>query len=56
MVMFGPLTHSLENYLPVSNKERIQHILGRMDKTVSAYFRDRVLICAIMAVMFWWGW
>ena len=53
---FGPLTQSLENYLPVSNKERIQHILGRMDKTVSAYFRERVLICGIMAVMFWVGW
>ncbi len=53
---FGPLTRSIENYLPASNKERIEHILGRMDKTVSAYFRERVLICGIMAVMFWWGW
>ena len=53
---FGPLTRSLDDYLPVKRKARIQEILGMMDRAVSAYFRDRVLIAVIMAVLFCTGW
>ena len=53
---FGPLSHSLDGYIPNSHREDVQRILGKMDRVVAAYFRDRVLIGLIMAVLFWVGW
>ncbi len=53
---FGPLTQAFDGYIPASHKEQVAHIAGRMDGVVSAYFRERLIISGIMAVMFWIGW
>lgn len=53
---FGPLTRAIDQYIPRHRHDRVMHVLGRMDRAVSAYFRDRVLIALIMAVLFAIGW
>jgi len=53
---FGPLVDHFKRYIPVSRRERWLSILGQMDRAVSTYFRDRVVIAGLMAVMFAIGW
>ena len=53
---FGPMVRSLRGYIPEHERDRVLHVVGRMDKVVSCYFRERVLICLIMAVLFSVGW
>ncbi len=53
---FGPLTHAFDRYIPKRREQRFREVLGMMDRAVSAYFRDRVLICGIMAALFAVGW
>ncbi len=53
---FGPLTRAIDEYIPAKREKRIREILGLMDRAVSAYFRDRVLIAGIMTVLFCVGW
>ncbi len=53
---FGPLTGAFDAYIPVSRKQEFARIAAKMDRVVAAYFRDRVLIGLIMAVLFSAGW
>lgn len=53
---FGPLVQRVHRYLPVSQRDRWLVIIGQMDRAVSTYFRDRVVIAGLMAVMFAVGW
>ncbi len=53
---FGPLVDNIQRYIPASHRERWLAILGQMDRAVSTYFRDRVVIAGLMAVMFAVGW
>ena len=53
---FGPLVQRVQRYLPVSQRDRWLVIIGQMDRAVSTYFRDRVVIAGLMAVMFAVGW
>jgi len=53
---FGPLTHTFDNYIPASQRDEFYRLAAKMDRAVAAYFRDRLLIGLIMAVLFWIGW
>jgi predicted PurR-regulated permease PerM len=53
---FGPLVRHFQRYIPASQRERWLSIIGQMDRAVSTYFRDRVVIAGLMAVMFAVGW
>jgi predicted PurR-regulated permease PerM len=53
---FGPLVHHFQRYIPVSQRDRWLFIISQMDRAVSTYFRDRVVIAGLMAVMFAVGW
>lgn len=53
---FGPLVRHFQRYIPASHRERWLAIIGQMDRAVSTYFRDRVVIAGLMAVMFAVGW
>lgn len=53
---FGPMVESLRDYIPNSKKDETLAALAKMDEAVGNYFRDRVIISFIMAVMFAIGW
>lgn len=53
---FGPMVASLRDYIPDSKKDETLAALAKMDEAVGNYFRDRVIISFIMAVMFAVGW
>jgi len=53
---FGPLTAGFKQYIPGSQRDHALHIIGRMDKAVSTFFRDRLIIGLIMGAMFSIGW
>jgi len=44
------------DFLPTSKRERILHILGRMDQAVSGFFSGRFLIGLLTAGMYAGGW
>jgi len=53
---FGPLVRHFQRYIPASHRDRWLAIISQMDRAVSTYFRDRVVIAGLMAVMFAVGW
>jgi predicted PurR-regulated permease PerM len=53
---FGPVSHAFDNYIPASQREEFYRLAGKMDRAIAAYFRDRLVIGLIMAVLFWLGW
>lgn len=53
---FSPMVHSVEKYIPQSRRDRVFHVLGRMDAAVAGFFRCRLLISLIMAILLWIGW
>jgi predicted PurR-regulated permease PerM len=55
-VQFDPMVRQVERYLPASSRQRTIEILRKMDKAVSSFFRGRVIIGLIMAVLFAIGW
>lgn len=52
----GPIVRHVESFLPVSRRDRILRVLGRMDQLVSTYFRSRVIIAIIMGALLSAGW
>jgi len=50
-----PALYGLDRYIPASQKQDARRILRRMDYAVASFFRGRVVIGAIMAVLFWIG-
>lgn len=50
-----PALYGLDRYIPASQKQDAHRILNRMDYAVASFFRGRVVIGAIMAVLFWIG-
>lgn len=53
---FGPLVRHFQRYIPASQRDRWLSIISQMDRAVSTYFRDRVVIAGLMSVMFAVGW
>lgn len=42
--------------LPKKNREETLHLIGLMDRAVSGFVRGRIVICAIMGLLFAIGW
>lgn len=53
---FWPMVRSVEPYIPGSQRRRIVHLASRMDNAVAGFIRGRLIIAAIMAVLFSVGW
>jgi predicted PurR-regulated permease PerM len=53
---FGGMTNTIARLIPLSRKERVLRIIGRMDQAVSGFFRERLVIAAITGVLFALGW
>lgn len=53
---FPSILHFFKPFLPVSQRPETLRIIGKMDGAVSGFFRDRVLIAMMMAVLFTAGW
>ena len=51
-----PLTRQIEYYLPASQRDQILDISWKMNRAVAGFFRGRLLIAFLMAVMFAVGW
>lgn len=49
-------TPSMWTWLPKSSRPQIQSTLIKMDRAVAEFFRGRVLVAAIMCVLFSFGW
>ena len=50
------MAERLTRLLPVSKREEVLRILGRMDQAVSGFFRGRLIIAILTAVMYAAGW
>ena len=53
---FHDMVHPLQRYIPAGNRQRSLEIITRMDQAVSSFFRGRLVIGLIMAVLFAVGW
>lgn len=53
---FDGMTNTVARLLPLSRKERVLRIIGRMDQAVSGFFRGRLVIAVITGVLFSLGW
>lgn len=53
---FGPLVSGFRQYLPTHRRDEILDILGKMNTAIATFFRGRILISFLMAIMFWIGW
>lgn len=53
---FDGMIHTITGLLPLSRKEQILRIMGRMDQAVSGFFRGRLVIAIISGVLFGLGW
>jgi predicted PurR-regulated permease PerM len=53
---FDEMMNAVSRFLPLSRKERMLRIIGRMDEAVSGFFRGRLVIAVITGVLFGVGW
>jgi len=53
---FENIVERIKNYIPLRSKEHTLHIFHRMDEAVGSFFRGRLLISLIIAVLFSAGW
>jgi predicted PurR-regulated permease PerM len=53
---FDGMTNRVAGLLPLSRKERVLRIIGRMDQAVSGFFRGRLVIAVITGILFALGW
>jgi len=53
---FDGLAGRLESLIPTGHKERVLHILDRMDEAVGNFFRGRLIISLFIALLFSGGW
>ena len=53
---FDKIVKNAKSYIPQKKKKHILHILKRMDKAVANFFRGRLFISLIIAVLFSAGW
>ncbi|MFO7980909.1 MAG: AI-2E family transporter [Candidatus Aminicenantes bacterium] len=53
---FNKIVENAKSYIPQKKKGRILHIFKRMDKAVGNFFRGRLFISLIIAVLFSAGW
>ena len=53
---YPKITAGLWELVPAANKERFTFLIGRMDAAVSGFVRGRILICAVMSVVYGIGW
>ncbi len=53
---FGPIIAWFGTFIPAHDRERTLHILGRMDESISAFIRGRLIQSIIMTVLLSIGW
>ena len=53
---FPAMINTMTRYLPASRAERIKEIVSRMNDAVGNFFRGRLIIALLMALMFSTGW
>ncbi|MFW6123769.1 MAG: AI-2E family transporter [Acidobacteriota bacterium] len=53
---FNKMVENAKSYIPQKSQTRTFHILKRMDKAVGNFFRGRLFISLIIAVLFSGGW
>jgi predicted PurR-regulated permease PerM len=53
---FDGMINRVARLLPLSRKERVLRIIGRMDQAVSGFFRGRLVIAVITGILFALGW
>jgi predicted PurR-regulated permease PerM len=53
---FDEMVQYVERFIPESRKERVEHIIKRMDQATSTFFRGRVLVSLIVAGLYSAGW
>ncbi|WP_141733322.1 AI-2E family transporter [Oligoflexus tunisiensis] len=53
---FDAMVEYLDRFIPQSRKERVEHIIKRMDQATATFFRGRVLVSLIVAGLYSVGW
>jgi len=53
---FGPIQAWFGSFIPPDRRERTLHILGRMDESISAFIRGRLIQSVIMTMLLSIGW
>jgi predicted PurR-regulated permease PerM len=53
---FPAVREYLGTFIPVSNRERILELIGKMDMAISGFVRGRLMICFFMSLMYAIGW
>jgi predicted PurR-regulated permease PerM len=53
---FDSLIQRVRSLIPDKNKEKVFFIIGRMDEAVGSFFRGRLIISLIIALLFSGGW
>jgi predicted PurR-regulated permease PerM len=52
MLHFHEMTETVKRYLPAAHRQRTLHILQRIDEAFSSFFRGRLLVCLISAIVY----
>lgn len=55
-VSFPQVLEFGRNLIPVKNRARVLELVGMMDRAVSGFVRGRIVICAVMGLLFAIGW
>jgi predicted PurR-regulated permease PerM len=53
---FDLIKAKIDEFLPAKRKERIHHILKRMDQAAAGFFRGRIVVAATMIILYSVGW
>lgn len=53
---FDEMVHYFDRFIPVSQRERVEKVVRKMDHATATFFRGRVLVSLMVAVLYSVGW